>query len=70
MLLPPSDGVEAALFVVTRLREEQIFEELRQRLEEYKLPPQILVIEMMPLTPNGKFDKAHLRAQLGAMELS
>jgi acyl-CoA synthetase (AMP-forming)/AMP-acid ligase II len=70
VLLPPSDGADAALFVVTRLREEQIFDELRQRLEEYKLPPQILVIETMPLTPNGKFDKAHLRAQLGAMELS
>ncbi len=63
-LLVPTGEMGAALFVTGEITEQDIVSELRTRLEDYKLPAHIRVIDAMPLTPNGKVNKKQLRSLL------
>lgn len=63
-LLPPDDARGAALFLAGDLPEEAAFDELRRRVEDYKLPARVVVCGDLPLTGNGKIDKERLRRAL------
>ncbi|MBV1871177.1 MAG: amino acid adenylation domain-containing protein [Gammaproteobacteria bacterium] len=43
------------------LNKEQLREEIRQRLPDYMLPNDFVVVADIPLTPNGKLDRKALR---------
>ncbi|WFR60594.1 hypothetical protein P9222_18605 [Paenibacillus amylolyticus] len=70
------DGVEQAALVLTgddavpilavssTRPVESILDELRLRLEDYKMPSQIYVTDQLPLTSNGKIDKNKLKTDL------
>lgn len=70
------DGVEQAalilvgtaavpiLAVSSALTPESILEELRTRLEDYKMPAHIYLTGQLPLTKNGKIDKNKLRIDI------
>ena len=60
--LPPHDGTSSVLFAVASLPPEEILAELRLRLEGAKLPDRCRVVAMLPVTANGKTDKAALAA--------
>jgi acyl-CoA synthetase (AMP-forming)/AMP-acid ligase II len=60
-LLPPCDGRdEATLFVVTPLPPHEVLIALRDELEEFKVPRRCRVVDAIPLTGNGKIDRAAL----------
>jgi len=60
-LLPPGREREEALLVaVTRLAPHEVLELLRTQLEEFKVPRRCLVVAAIPLTGNGKVDRACL----------
>lgn len=63
-LLPPGDSRGAALFLAGDLSEATAFDELRRRVEDYKLPARVVVCDDLPLTGNGKIDKERLRRAL------
>lgn len=63
-LLLPEEDVPAVLAVVGDLEVDEVFDELRSRLEDYKLPNFIIVENELPLTSNGKVDKKTLRTRL------
>jgi amino acid adenylation domain-containing protein len=63
-MVPPRGELSSALFVVSALPAESILAALRERLEDYKLPAQVVALDELPLTPNGKYDQARLRAYL------
>jgi amino acid adenylation domain-containing protein len=65
-LLPPipATGTVATLFVSGPLTLEELRSKLRERLEDYKVPPQIFIREKLTLTSNGKIDKKVLRQEL------
>jgi amino acid adenylation domain-containing protein len=63
-LLPPEDDSGAMLFVVGDLSVDEIFDGVKLRLEDYKLPAQIVVVDDLPLTSNGKMDKKQLKSRL------
>jgi amino acid adenylation domain-containing protein len=60
-LLPPNDGrEEATLVVVGRLAPHEVLAALRGYLEEFKVPRRCHVVAEIPLTGNGKIDRARL----------
>jgi acyl-CoA synthetase (AMP-forming)/AMP-acid ligase II len=59
-VLPPSGDDPARLLVTGRVTEAALARELAARLEDYKVPPQISVVESFPLSVNGKVDKRRL----------
>jgi acyl-CoA synthetase (AMP-forming)/AMP-acid ligase II len=60
-VLPPSDDrEEATLVVVTALAPHQVLALLRTQLEEFKVPRNCQVVPEIPLTSNGKVDRAGL----------
>ncbi len=60
-VLPPAAGREdATLVVVTRLAPHEVLARLRAELEEFKVPRRCHVVSSMPLTGNGKIDRAGL----------
>ena len=61
-LIAPDRETGAILFITGNVSRETVFDELRSKIEDYKLPPQIAVLEEFPLTPNGKTDKQRLKA--------
>lgn len=63
---PRADGHGLALFcvVTTPTRADDILSALRQVLPRYMVPDVIDVIPTLPVTPNGKVDRAQLRAHL------
>ncbi|MGC4897459.1 class I adenylate-forming enzyme family protein [Micromonospora sp. DT31] len=63
-LLPPVDGRDIVLFVVTDLAPGQVLRELATRLETAKVPSDCRVVPAIPLTANGKPDRAALAAGL------
>lgn len=67
-LVPPDGESGAVLFVTGDLSAEALFDELRRRLEDYKLPAQIVPLDELPLTPNGKTDKQRLKLYLTEVE--
>ncbi len=56
------DTKGAILFFTGSLRSEEVFYQLRERLEEAKIPRRIIRVEQFPLTDNGKTDKQQLKA--------
>lgn len=64
--VPPAAGEETAtLLVVTDLSATEVLRRLREQLEEEKIPRRCLVIERLPVTDNGKPDRARLAALAG-----
>jgi acyl-coenzyme A synthetase/AMP-(fatty) acid ligase len=60
-VLPPNnDREEATLVVVTALAPHQVLALLRTQLEEFKVPRNCHVVPEIPLTSNGKVDRAGL----------
>jgi amino acid adenylation domain-containing protein len=59
-VLPPAEGRDAALFVVTALAAEDVIRRLGERIEEGKVPSICRVMTELPLTANGKTDKHRL----------
>ncbi|KAA2255364.1 acyl--CoA ligase [Solihabitans fulvus] len=60
VLAPTADRDSATLLVVTDLAPEDVLAGLRAELEDFKVPRQCLVVPEIPLTPNGKVDRAGL----------
>lgn len=65
--LPPADGRGPTLFVVGDTTPAAVLSGLGERLERAKLPASCHVLGGLPLTANGKIDKAVL-AELAAKE--
>jgi len=63
-LIPPAATSGAVLFLAGELADETAIDELRHRVEDYKLPAQIIIRDDLPLTANGKIDKDCLRCLL------
>lgn len=60
-VLPPGgDRGEATLFAVTRLAPHEVLDLLRHELEAFKVPDRCVVLTELPLTANGKIDRANL----------
>ncbi len=60
-VLPPGGDREGATLVaVTRLPAHEVLLRLRAELEEFKVPGRCVVVESIPLTSNGKVDRARL----------
>jgi amino acid adenylation domain-containing protein len=60
-VLPPSPDREGATLVaVTRLAPNEVLDLLRAELEEFKVPRRCHVVAELPLTSNGKVDRAAL----------
>jgi amino acid adenylation domain-containing protein len=60
-VLIPKDDEPALLVVTGSVTQEQVLAALRRRLEEYKLPARVLIMERVPLSINGKIDKRALQ---------
>jgi acyl-CoA synthetase (AMP-forming)/AMP-acid ligase II len=64
-VLPPQDGrPHPVLFVTGKLRPAELLDRLRADLEPYKVPDLCVAVDRMPLTANGKIDRAALAASL------
>lgn len=60
-VLPPLNGHHGAtLFAVTTLTSEQVLALLRDQIEDTKAPRVCVVVDEIPLTPNGKVDRKRL----------
>lgn len=60
-VLPPGDErEEATLVAVTALAPHEVLARLRTELEEFKVPRRCQVVAEIPLTSNGKVDRAAL----------
>ncbi len=58
------DRERAVLFAVTDLTGEAVLAELRKEIEPYKVPQECFALDALPLTANGKVDKAALASRL------
>jgi amino acid adenylation domain-containing protein len=65
-VLPPTDARDAVLFAVSDRSPEHILHQLRQHLEDGKVPSICRLVDRLPLTANGKTDKRRLAASLDA----
>lgn len=63
-VLLPGNGRGSVLLVVSEVSQGRVRRELQLRLEDSKLPDEILSIDSMPLSINGKIDKGALKDQL------
>ncbi|MFB7947449.1 class I adenylate-forming enzyme family protein [Kitasatospora phosalacinea] len=61
-VLPPTTAAPAALFVVSGLTAGDVLSELRNHIEEFKIPRNCFVLPDLPLTSNGKVDRKALIA--------
>jgi len=61
--------VKPCAYVIARERREGLAEELkafvRERLEPYKHPREVIFVESLPTTHLGKVDRGRLRARPG-----
>ncbi len=64
VVLPPADERPAVLVAVSEQAPEQILAGMRQEIEEFKIPGRCLVVDRLPLTGNGKVDRAAVAALL------
>lgn len=59
-VLPPDGDEGARLLVTGAIGRTELATELAARLEEYKVPPHLAVVDTFPLSVNGKVDKRRL----------
>jgi acyl-CoA synthetase (AMP-forming)/AMP-acid ligase II len=62
-VIPPrsdSPRSHAVLIMVGELSAEQVMDELRHRIEHFKIPRRCVVVDAIPLNHNGKVDKKAL----------
>jgi len=55
--VPPGDGGELTICVAADLAPNVVLRELAVRLEAAKVPTVCHVMEQIPLTPNGKYQR-------------
>jgi amino acid adenylation domain-containing protein len=58
VLPPDADRESATLLVVTEQEPQDVLAGLREQLEDFKIPRHCLVVAEIPLTRNGKIDRA------------
>lgn len=63
-VLPPAGEEPSVLFAVTALSTARLLQELREQIEEFKIPRRCVIVQRLPLSGNGKVDKKALRAAL------
>jgi acyl-coenzyme A synthetase/AMP-(fatty) acid ligase len=63
-VLPPLDGTDAALFVVSSVPETEVLRQLRTLLDPQKVPGVCRAVPELPRQSNGKVDRAALRCLL------
>ncbi|MEU3255133.1 class I adenylate-forming enzyme family protein [Streptomyces sp. NPDC006997] len=68
-VLPPRDSAPARLFVVGTASPADVLRGMREQIEEFKIPRRCLAVDALPLTGNGKVDRAALAA-LGERSVS
>jgi acyl-CoA synthetase (AMP-forming)/AMP-acid ligase II len=61
-VLTPRDGELAVLVVAGAVTPERVLAAMRAEIEEFKIPRRCVVLDELPLTRNGKVDRAALRA--------
>jgi D-alanine--poly(phosphoribitol) ligase subunit 1 len=63
--LTKKDGavLRLAAFCTSKLSEKEIKANLTQTLPSYMVPSQIVIMDALPLNPNGKIDRKLLDAQ-------
>lgn len=61
VLIPRVDQQGAVLFIQGSLRQQEVLQQLSQRLEGEKVPERIVCFEQFPYTSNGKIDKQALK---------
>ncbi|MDI3408213.1 class I adenylate-forming enzyme family protein [Streptomyces cavernicola] len=59
-VLPPREKKPALLAVVTDLASDEVLGRMRDELEEFKIPRRCVVLEVLPLSRNGKVDRKEL----------
>lgn len=64
VVVPPADGGELVIYVVTVLAPHAVLRELAARLEAAKVPSRCQVLDQLPLTLNGKNERKELSALL------
>lgn len=63
---PPADGESGAtLLVETGLRPLEVLRQLRDQLDEAKIPARCVVVPELPLNANGKIERARLASEPG-----
>jgi amino acid adenylation domain-containing protein len=67
-VLPPAGTRDAVLFVVASVPPAEVLRQLRERIEDGKVPSICEVLDELPLTANGKTDKHALANQLARQE--
>ncbi|MER5214962.1 AMP-binding protein [Streptomyces sp. NPDC002838] len=63
-VLPPLDGMDAALFVVASMPETEVLRQLRSLLDPQKVPGVCRAVAELPRQSNGKLDRTALRSLL------
>ena len=63
-VLPPQDGRGARLYVTGSVSLAELTTGLAARLEPVKIPDEVLVVDSIPLTVNGKIDKRSLGEEM------
>jgi acyl-coenzyme A synthetase/AMP-(fatty) acid ligase len=63
-VVPPLDGNPALLAVVGDLTPEEVLLQLRDEIEEFKVPRRCVVLAALPLTRNGKVDRKALLTEV------
>lgn len=64
-VLPPQDGRAAVLAVVGDVAPHQVLVDMREEIEEFKIPTRCVVLPELPLTRNGKVDRKALLGEVG-----
>lgn len=62
-LVPPRNGEDPVLFVTGDIEPPAIVAQLREGLEDHKVPPRVIRVKRMPVNANGKLDKQALREE-------
>jgi len=60
VLVPPKNKYPSVLFITFDDQEIDVIEELKKRLEEFKLPSKCISLPDIPTNSNGKFDRKQL----------
>ncbi|RDI67403.1 class I adenylate-forming enzyme family protein [Nocardia pseudobrasiliensis] len=69
-VVPPGPDTHAVLVVSGPVIAAEVLTRLRALIEPYKVPRRCVVIETMPLTGNGKVDRAAVAELIGAVRIT